>query len=697
MSPSPTHAENRRFPELDGMRAVAVVSVILFHCEMSGVLNAGFFGVDIFFTISGFIITAILLKEWRETDNIGFSHFYFRRLKRLLPPVLVLVGVAYAVTSALSREAQAWLEADLPAALSYLSNVWQIHAGQSYFDTTPHVLKHLWSLAVEEQFYLVWPLFVWLALRSRASPRTLGVIALLLAAASTVWMGYLYDLDIDATDQNRLYLGTDTHAMGLLAGAALACFWNPWATAILPGKARHGWRVAAVLAIALLGYMLQVLNPADPAMYRGCFLMVPVLTCVILYATTTDPRFALSWLLRTSVFQWLGKRSYSLYLVHWPVFVWLRLLDYKDFTDPATLAGALGLVLVCSAILYACVEAPTTAFRPRFSWGWMGAASAVYTLAAWSFFIVTASAWDSHKAAQLADMSAKAKAEADAAVVAALALVEPAPVVPAVPGAAPAAAVEAPDHGLDTGEKISGGADIFAIGDSVLLGSSAYLSKKIPGIQIDAAVGRQASNGLKVIQEWVSQPQKATTVIVHLGTNGYINEGQFKELLGALAGLQHVFVINVHADRRWTAPNNEIIERTVHAFPNVALIDWHGVSEQRPEYFVSDGIHLTKKGILALTAQIKLATGGEAIPPDPVPAPNATPVLADAAGTRAQAHKVSLKEARAAKRAARAAAAVPAAAPVPPAVTDKPAESPAPASVPVPEAAPATPAEPTQQ
>lgn len=639
MSHTSSQAGSTRLPELDGMRAVAVVSVILFHCEITGVLDAGFFGVDIFFTISGFIITAILLREFRETGTIGFPNFYFRRLKRLLPPVLALLAIAYPVTAALSPDALAWFHADLPAALGYLSNVWQIHAGQSYFDTTPHVLKHLWSLAVEEQFYLLWPLPAWLLMRS-AGVKATGVVAVLLALASTAWMWFLFEQNIDATDQNRIYLGTDTHAMGLLAGAALACWWNPWQPANLSARERIGWRVAAVLGLGLLSYMLQMLNPADPAMYRGCFLLVPVLTCIILYASINDPRSWVSWLLRTGLFQWLGKRSYSLYLIHWPVFVWMRLYNGADFSDPATLGMGLGLVILLSAILYSCVEAPTTAWRPRFGWGPMASASAACTLAAWAWCAVTTVAWDDNKAATLL---AAAKAEAATATATAAATVTAAATELAAAAPLPenpaAVLADVPDASIDSGEKISGGEDIYAIGDSVLLGSSAYLAKTIPGIFIDAAVGRQASNGLKVVQEWIAKPHKASTVIVHLGTNGYINEGQFKTLLQTLAEMPHVIVINVHADRRWTLPNNEIIARTTREFPNVAVIDWSAVSANRPEYFVKDGIHLTRKGILAMTAQIKLATGGSVIAPEPAPLAEPRIMLASSRPARAARRK----------------------------------------------------------
>jgi peptidoglycan/LPS O-acetylase OafA/YrhL len=606
------------------MRALAVVAVILFHCEMSGLLDAGFFGVDIFFTISGFIITAILCKEYRQSGTIAFSSFYFRRLKRLLPPVLVLLAVSWPITSLLSRDAFAWFQADLPAALSYLSNVWQIHADQSYFDTTPHVLKHLWSLAVEEQFYLLWPVPAWLLMRTLGVKAT-GVAACLLAIASTAWMWYLFAQNSDAADQSRLYLGTDSHAMGLLAGATLACCWNPWAPAELSTRARIGWHSAALLALALLGYMMQALNPADPAMYRGCFLLVPVLTCVILYATISDRHFVISRLLRTRVIQWLGKRSYSLYLVHWPVFVWMRLLDFKDFTDPATLATGLGLVLVLADLLYNWVEMPTTAWHPSFGRARMACASVAWTVGAAALFVVTASAWDENKAVMLAAAKADAAVAAATALAAAdkLAAAEKLALANARPPLTTheaAVAPQASDVAIDAGEKISGGEAIYAIGDSVMLGTSAYLAKTIPGIRIDAAVGRQASSGLKVVQEWVAKPHTATTVLVHLGTNGYINESQFKELIGALAEVPRVIVINVHADRRWTVPNNEIIERMRHEFTNVSVIDWHAASEQHPDYFVKDGIHLTGKGILAMTAQIKLASGGTVLPPDAAPA-----------------------------------------------------------------------------
>ncbi|OON60830.1 hypothetical protein B0920_17915 [Massilia sp. KIM] len=649
---SHSHKGNARFAELDGLRALAVVSVILFHLEISSVLDAGFFGVDMFFTISGFIITSLLLREYRSAGAFGFMNFYFRRLKRLMPPVLVLILVALPVTAAVSDSAYAWLKADVPAALSYMSNWWQIVAKQDYFDTTPHVLKHLWSLAIEEQFYLVWPPVAYLLLK-RWGVRAVGAFAAAVALAGAAWMAWRYQLDPGAPDHNPLYLGTDTHTMGLFAGAALACFWDPWARKS-GDAASTTWRVLALASLALLGFMMQTMNTSQPFLYQGSFLLVPVLTCVVIYTTMSDRDFAVSTLLRNPAVQWAGLRSYSLYLVHWPVFCWMRLLDAGDFADWRNLALALGLTALLSEALYRGVEQTSSRLdlnTPKVLR--KGMVIGAYVIMAGLVALATVR---------------------DGALQAPLQIAGPAPqTLPATasPGTS-AGAPAAPAEDIDAGAVISGGEDIYAIGDSVLLGASSYLSRTIPGIHIDAAVGRQASQGLKVVQEWRARAGKASTVLVHLGTNGYINEDQFRELLQALADRKSVIVINVHAGRRWTAPNNEIIGRLAREFVNVRVIDWDALAANHPEYFVKDGIHLTKKGILALSARVKAATGGTVIAPG-------SPTMLAAAGPAAQAAPAPLRS----RFEAPAPAPVTEPTPAAPPAQAEPASEPAPESAPV--------------
>lgn len=602
MLTSEMNKSNSRFAELDGLRALAIIPVILFHLDIAGIANAGFFGVDIFFTISGFIITATLVQEYRKDGAFDFVNFYVRRLKRLLPPVFGLILFALLVTPMISPDAYARLRADVGAALLYASNWWQIHEKQSYFDTTPHVLKHLWSLAVEEQFYFAWPPVAYLCLR-KLGTKTTGVLAFVLALASTVWMFYQFNLNAAATDQNRIYLGTDTHAMGLLVGAALACFWNPWAEKTAAPAERHAWRAGALVSLAGLGAMIQVLNASDPATFKGSFLLVPLLSAVVIYCLMNDSRFFVSRFLRKDALQWIGLRSYSLYLVHWAVFVWMQLLGFDHFSNPWILAAGLAVVALLSELMYRTIEIPSKRFDPktlgtRQIWGTVGAYAACVVFAIRFLMPIQAPQLTNEEQPLQAAMPVQC----------------PDGAIPANAAAnATAAATDTPDLDRDANQRISGGENILAIGDSVLKGASDHLSRTIPGIDIDAAVGRQASAGLKVLQEEHAKSKKTATVLLHLGTNGYINEGQFRELLTALADRKSVIVVNVHADRRWTAPNNEIIGRMAHEFPNVRLIDWNTVSSGHADYFGKDGIHLTRKGILALTAEIKVATGGSVI------------------------------------------------------------------------------------
>ena len=415
-------------------------------------------------------------------------------------------------------------------------------------------------------------------------------------------MFYLYQPDIDSAFRNRLYLGSDTHAMGLFVGAALACFWNPWQAAERQALARWLWRLLASAALLALGWMMHSMNREDPDIYQGGFLLVPVLTCVVAYTAMGDRRFLLSWLFRTAPMQWLGSRSYSLYLVHWLVFSWMRLHGLTDFSAWPVLAAAL-----LAEALYWCTEVPMKHIDTRgLDNRHMCKLVLIYTAAVLVLFAST-SLFGERPARMAAETGQETEASQDGAAA-------PVPGLPAAP-ATPAAPAPDIDDSAHANERISGCDDLFAIGDSVLKGAQAHLEKVIPGIRIDAMVGRQASQGLKVVQTWRAAGGKASTVLLHLGTNGYIKESQYRELLAALADRERVILVNVHVPKPWKAPINEIIARMPAAFPNVRVIDWDALSTPRPAYFGKDNTHLTVKGMRALVAQIKEATGGTVIMP----------------------------------------------------------------------------------
>ena len=205
-----------RLPGLDGLRGVAVLAVMAYHLNLESFLTAGFLGVDIFFTVSGFIITALLLQEHAQTSRIDFAAFYLRRARRLFPAALVMLLVLVPLTPLLMPVALQRLAEDLPAAFLYLSNWWQIVSQQSYFEAIEHprLLQHLWSLAIEEQYYLLWPLLA-LGLLNTTGKTGLGLAAGCIAVGSTAWMAWLYATQVAGGDPSRVYLGTDTHLMGL--------------------------------------------------------------------------------------------------------------------------------------------------------------------------------------------------------------------------------------------------------------------------------------------------------------------------------------------------------------------------------------------------------------------------------------------------------------------------------------------------
>jgi hypothetical protein len=416
-------------------------------------------------------------------------------------------------------------------------------------------------------------------------------------------MAYLYEQNPDAVNHSRIYLGSDTHGIGLLMGAALACFWNPW-TRHDNGRLARGFRLsAAILALAILGGMATLMNTSSTWLYRGAFLWVPLATCALIWAAMLDRTWFASALLRTAPMQWLGLRSYSLYLMHWPIFIWTRLLGYTDFSNWIILACVLSVVGVSAELLYRCVEAPSRDWlkKPgrRIQWALIGG----YGIIVGVFYLAAVGLRSSLPALPLPTSTV---ATAD-------------PIAP-IPAEPLKATTDAHDDALDATIRFSGGDKLFALGDSVLLGARDHLRKTIPGIQVDAEVARQAKHGRKVVRAWRDKLPGDATVLVHLGTNGYINEDDFRAILQDLAGCKSVILINMHAERRWTAPNNELIARMLRDYPNTRLVDWNAVSANRPEYFVTDGIHLTRSGILAFTEQIRIATGAE-----PLPVPQAAP------------------------------------------------------------------------
>ena len=339
-------ADERRLaytPALDGLRAVAVLAVMLYHGGVA-IVGGGFLGVDVFFVLSGFLITTLLLLEFEANDRLDLPAFWGRRARRLLP-ALFLVLVAVLIYSAfLAGEAATSVRLDALATLFYVSNWWFVLSGNSYFEQfqDPSPLTHTWSLAIEEQWYLLLPLALVVLLPRIRGRRWWVAIFTVLALMSAVLMALLYT---PGSDPSREYYGTDTRLLALLVGAGLASLFTPGVVERVRGPA--GW-LAPVGAVGLV-LLLVLTDDSSQWLYRGGFLLVALVAAILLAAVVARPDGLVGRVLSLAPIVWIGKISYGLYLWHWPVYVIL---------SPARMGmSGIALLLVRFAVTFAIATA----------------------------------------------------------------------------------------------------------------------------------------------------------------------------------------------------------------------------------------------------------------------------------------------------------------------------------------------------
>jgi peptidoglycan/LPS O-acetylase OafA/YrhL/CubicO group peptidase (beta-lactamase class C family) len=355
-------------PGLDGLRALAVVAVLLYHADVG--LAGGFLGVESFFVISGFLITALLLAERRQHGRIDLAAFWLRRARRLLPALLLVLAATLALVGLWLPDDLPALASDLPPALGYLMNWHLILGARSYFDpmVRPSLVQHLWSLAIEEQFYLIWPLLLVIGLRF-LRPRALLALVLAATLGSAAWMAWLYQ---PGADPSRLYYGSDTRASGLLLGVALAFVLHDRGGLSKSGQSARGlpavdcrqptvsgW-VDVAGGLALLGLLAAYvwLYEAHPWLYRGGFTLAAALTAAAIVGATHPAARLLPRALGWAPLRWIGLRSYGIYLWHWPVFMLTRPYQDVPLDGWPLLALRVAVVLLLASLSYRYVEAP---------------------------------------------------------------------------------------------------------------------------------------------------------------------------------------------------------------------------------------------------------------------------------------------------------------------------------------------------
>ena len=595
-------------PGLDGVRAVAVVAVLLFHLP-ARLLPGGFLGVDVFFVLSGFLITTLLLGELEATGGLRFGQFYLRRARRLLPALIAVLAVSTVLVLTVARDAAAVFRQDAIAALTYTTNWWYILDARTYFELLgrPPLLQHLWSLGIEEQFYVVWPTVCLLVWRKWRRPGV-GYFALGGALVGTAWMALLSSMNgpLDPTTTARLYFGADTHAMTVLTGAALAVVWRPNRLPLrIPTSAQVAIAVAGVASLLGLAAFFLWASESSEWLFRGGFLVVAIVT-VPLLAAASHPAGGFGSALGTPVLRWLGTRSYGIYLWHWPIFLVTR----PDLDIP--LRGFWAAV-VSLAATFLVAEA---------SYRWIEMPVRRGVLGRWW---TTVKAGSSRARAQAAGL-------ATAAVVTLVIVMVALWSVPTVDsttylgGVTEVGANELTpkDGDGEPGKSGQGGQGnagngepakdlpywqrrVTAVGDSVLLGARGAFEVTFPKVTVDAAISRASYEVAERVRERITVNRMGDVLVLQTGTNGPPDAEGFRDFLGSLNDLDVVVVVTVRSEVPWMDQSNAIIERAAASAGNVVVADWARATVGNPQYLYADGTHLTPQGQRAYARLVKSA------------------------------------------------------------------------------------------
>lgn len=589
-----------RVAGLDGLRAIAVIVVVLFHLT-PGLMIGGYLGVDVFFVVSGFIITRLLLTEHATQGGIRLGAFWVRRARRLLPALVLLLLVISSAALAVGGDVLVGLGGQLAASLTFSSNWYFIVTGSDYFaHTAPELFRNLWSLAVEEQFYLLWPVvLLFVVLRLSRGGRVAFLAAL--TAASAVAMALL----LVPASPTAVYYSTGTHAFGLTLGALLAVVSHRWPTHALEWRrgVRAGLGVAGVVALAGLLALSAVMPGEADWTYQGGLVAVAVLTSVLIAAFLV-PGSTLARTIDAAPLRWVGERSYGIYLWHWPVFVLLAaaLPGWTRDVGSAWLLGAIAAVVtvVAAALSFRFIETPIRRNGFRASWrAWVGGWRRS-RLAALASALVLALVVGGLAGTATAIVVQPSASEVEQRVQAGEHALRETPRPTPSPSATPSPEPGGPPPQLS-------GEHITAVGDSVMLAAVPELQEAFPGIHIDAAVSRQMWTAPGILRELRDAGALRRVVVVALGTNGSIGEETLLEIREVLGPERELVLVTAQAPRGWIPGVNAQLAAFAWQYRNVELADWYTAIQPNLGELARDQVHFGHVGATIFTATITQA------------------------------------------------------------------------------------------
>ena len=562
----------RHISSIDGLRAIAVAAVVLYHLGISWI-PGGFLGVDLFFVISGYVITRLILDSINQSSALDLRAFYAARLRRIYPGFIFMVICTIIFIGVWAPEAIKRFLTDLPYALTGSINWYLVAKNQDYFETIgrPPLLQHTWSLAVELQFYLIWPIIL-LTVLKYFGKKNVARIALAIAIISGVTL-FIVSLSLDqanAQQISHIYFGTDTHSLGLFLGSALAVSWIPQnLSAAITKRAQDVIDGIGVVGLLGLISVFLFIDQSNANLYRIAFPLAGIFGCLVIISLV-HPASRFAPIISTAPFRWVGQRSYGIYIWHWVIFQVTRpSVDLSGQTWALYLARVL-LVLALADISLRWVEIP---FRQGAVQNWfrgMKYRSAKVKLRQQLSLltsIITVLAITSVISVQAINQADQISNKV---------LEEIIPIEP-----------NQQDLGSTTG--------LWVTGDSVILGIRSKLESKEHISLINARVGRQAPELLAVMRvDQTSVP--SSPVIFNLGNNNALSEQTVIDIFETIKNQPQIIVVNTAVPRAWKDANNEIISKVSARYPNVKLVDWDRISKNRPELFAPDGVHLSPTG-----------------------------------------------------------------------------------------------------
>ncbi len=565
----------RYIPAIDGLRAVAVIAVMLYHLGFSWI-PGGFLGVDLFFVISGYVITRLLLDSIQRSGGLDLRAFYKARIRRLFPPLVFMIFVTIIYISIWAPETLRRFVSDSPFALLGGMNWWLVFRHTDYFDTIsrPPLLQHTWSLGVEAQFYLIWPLILLVVLRQFGKAKIPGA-ALFIAAISGIAL-LLVSFQVDAANASQVshvYFGTDTHSIGLFLGAALAVSWIPQNLQEQVNRRAQDFidGIGVIGFVGLLGVFLLV-NENDPTLYKLAFPLAGLFGCAIL-TSIVHPASRFAPILSSKIAVWIGERSYAIYLWHWVVFQLTRPAVDLEGSTWALYTLRILVVFALADISLRLVELPVRSGLVEYWFKGMKYRTKNVqrrqksTVAASILFLILGTSYISANAISQSDQEmAIIKQQLEQ------------PIKPSQPTATQA-----------------GG--LWVTGDSVILGIHYELDARSHIAIINARVGRQAPELIEVMRADKANALDST-VIFNLGNNNKLTSDQVSAVFEEVKNQPRIIVVNTAVPRGWRDENNALIAQYA-ALYGATVVDWAAISAGHPEYFAPDGVHLVPAGVRA--------------------------------------------------------------------------------------------------